>query len=87
MGASVAGLVLLLSRDFLKLVLVAFVLAMPVAYFAMERWLEDFAYRTTIGAGLFLIGAALLLLIALLTVSYQAVKAALADPVRSLRYE
>ncbi|HMB93500.1 MAG TPA: hypothetical protein VKP65_21790, partial [Rhodothermales bacterium] len=65
----------------------AFVVAAPLSYFAMNRWLEDFAYRTEIGAGVFLLAGGLALLITLLTVSYQAIKAALADPVESLRYE
>jgi len=63
------------------------VVAAPLSYFAMNRWLEDFAYRTEIGAGVFLLAGGLALLITLLTVSYQAIKAALADPVESLRYE
>jgi putative ABC transport system permease protein len=87
LGASVSGIVALLSKDFLKLVGVAFVLAVPLAYFGMQRWLEGFAYRIDIGPGLFLFIGALTLFIALLTVSYQAVKAALADPVKTLRYE
>lgn len=87
LGASVSNLVLLLSRDFVKLVLAAFVLAAPIAYFVMQRWLNDFAYRIEISWLIFL-GAGLAVLgIAWLTVSYQSVKAALADPVKSLRYE
>jgi len=87
LGASVPDLVTLLSREFMLLVLAAFVVAAPLSYFAMNRWLEDFAYRTEIGAGVFLLAGGLALLITLLTVSYQAIKAALADPVESLRYE
>ena len=87
LGASVANLVALLSKDFLRLVLIAFVVAVPVAYLAMERWLEDFAYRIDLGVGTFALAGGLALGIALLTVSYQALKAALADPVRALRYE
>ena len=87
LGASVPGLVALLSADFLKLIAFAFVLAAPVAYFAMRRWLESFAYRIEIGPGVFVLTGALVLLIALMTVSYQAIKAATTDPVRSLRYE
>ena len=86
-GASVAGLVALLSKDFLRLVLIAFVVAVPVAYLAMNRWLEDFAYRTDLGIGIFALAGGLALGIALLTVSYQAIRAALADPVKALRYE
>ena len=71
-------------RDF---VLVSNVIAWPVAYFIMNKWLQNFAYRTGIGAGIFLASAALALGIALLTVSFQSVKAAAANPADSLRYE
>jgi putative ABC transport system permease protein len=87
LGASLADILGLLSKDFLKLVGLAFVLAAPLAYFVMQRWLEDFAYHIEVGPGLFLLAGGLTLLIALLTIGYQAVKAALADPVKSLRYE
>ena len=87
LGASVPSLVVLLSKDFLKLVALALVLAAPIAYFAMHRWLDDFAYRVEISWWIFLTAGLAALLIALLTVSYQAIKAALADPVKSLRYE
>ncbi|HMB89889.1 MAG TPA: ABC transporter permease [Rhodothermales bacterium] len=87
LGATVTNLVALLSKDFLKLVVVAFVIAAPVAYLAMQRWLADFAYRIEISPTIFLMAGLTALLIALLTVSYQAIRAALADPVQSLRYE
>jgi putative ABC transport system permease protein len=87
LGASASSLALLLSKDFAKLVLVAFVLAVPAAYLAMDWWLQDFAYRITPHAGTFALAGLLALGIALLTVSYQAIKAALANPVDSLRYE
>jgi len=87
LGASVGGLVLLLSRDFLKLVGVAFVVAAPLAYLAMDRWLGAFAYRIDISWRIFLLAGLAALGVALLTVSYQAIRAALADPVESLRYE
>ncbi|MFQ5569488.1 MAG: ABC transporter permease [Rhodothermales bacterium] len=86
-GAPVPGIVALLSIDFLKLVAVAFIVAVPVTYFAMQRWLESFAYRITIGPWVFVAAGLLALGIALLTVSYQSIKAALADPIQSLRYE
>jgi len=79
--------VLLLSKEFVLLVVVAFVLATPIAYTAMNRWLADFAYRIEISWRLFLIAGLVALLVALATVSYQAIRAALADPVESLRYE
>ena len=87
LGASVAGIVGLLSKDFVKLVLIANLLAWPVAWYAMNRWLQDFAYRINIGWWIFALAGGVALLIALLTVSTQAIKAALANPVESLRYE
>ncbi len=87
MGASVGGIITLLSKEFLKLVAVSFVLATPLAYFAMQRWLNDFAYRTDLHLSTFLLAGLLAVGIALLSVSYQSIKAALADPVKSLRYE
>ncbi len=77
----------LLSKGFAQLVLVAFVVAVPLAYFVLSRWLQNFAYRIEISWPIFLIAGLAALLVALLTVSYQAVKAALTDPVDSLRYE
>ena len=87
LGASVGSIAALLSKDFLWLVLVAFAVAAPVAYLALQEWLADFAYRIDLGPGLFLLTGVLVLLIALLTVSYQAIRAATADPVKSLRSE
>ncbi len=85
LGASVAGIVGLLSKEFVRLVGIAFLLAIPVAWYFMDRWLQDFAYRTGIGADVFLIAGLLALGIALATVSYQAIRAALSNPVNSLR--
>ena len=87
LGASISGIVLLLSKEFTKLVIVSNLIAWPVAYYAMNRWLQDFAYRIHIGVGTFLLAGVLALVIALLTVSFQAIKAALANPVEALRYE
>ncbi len=87
LGATVPSVVGLLSKDFLKLVLIANVIAWPVAYVVMNNWLQDFAYRIAIGWWVFVIAGGLALLIALLTVSFQALKAALANPVEALRYE
>ena len=87
LGAKVSDIVLLLSKEFVKLVLLAGVIAAPLAYWLMGRWLEVFAYRIEPGPAVFLIAGALALLIALLTISYQAIRAALAHPVESLRYE
>lgn len=87
LGASVASIVGLLSKDFVKLVLVAFAIAAPLAWYAMRRWLEDFTYRIELEWWVFAIVGGLVVLIAVITVSFQAVKAALADPVKSLRSE
>ena len=87
LGADVLGIVRLLSTDFLKLVLLAFLLAAPVAWFAMNRWLEDFAYRISISWGVFLLAAFLALTITIITISFRAIRAATANPVKSLRSE
>src|SRR5215204_4722743 len=87
LGASVPNVVALLSKDFLKLTLVAVVIAFPVAWWWMNKWLEDFAYRINIHWTVFLIAGLCTLLVALLTVSFQAIKAAIANPVKSLRTE
>lgn len=87
LGASVTGLAALLSKDFLKLVMIAFVVASPVAWWAMHAWLSDYTYRVSIQWWVFAMAGFLAVAIALVTVSYQAVKAALANPVKSLRTE
>ncbi|MFC2136050.1 ABC transporter permease [Bacteroidota bacterium] len=87
LGASVGGLVYLLSRDFMRWVLAANIIAWPVAYYLMSNWLNDFAYRIDIHFWIFIIAGSVALVIALLTVAYQSIKAALANPVKSLRYE
>lgn len=86
-GASVQQLTGLLTRDFIVLVLIAYVIAAPLTWVAMQRWLEDFAYRAEFGAGLFITTAVLAVTIATLTVSYQAIRAALLNPVETLRCE
>jgi len=87
LGATAASVVLLLSKDFVRLVGIAFIVASPLVYLAMRRWLESFAYRIEVGVGVLVLAGALALLIALLTVSYQSIKASRANPVESLRYE
>ena len=87
LGASASSIVALLSRDFVKLVVVANLIAWPLVYYAMREWLQDFAYRIDIGPGTFVWGGILTLMVVLLTVSLQAVKAALSNPVEALRYE
>lgn len=87
LGASVWGIVGLLSREFMILVLLANLIAWPLAYLFMSAWLQDFAYRIDIGWWVFALAGGLAVVIALLTVSIQAIRAALANPVESLRYE
>jgi putative ABC transport system permease protein len=87
LGASVGSIFLLISKEFAYLVLIANVVAWPAAYFLMQKWLQNFAYRVNMEPWLFMLSGVMALLIALLTISYQAVKAAMADPVDSLRYE
>jgi len=87
LGASVSGIVVLLSKEFVKWVLVANIIGWPVAYFVMKKWLQGFAYRVDMGVWMFALSAFLVLIVALLTVSYQSIKTALADPINSLRYE
>ena len=87
LGASMGNIVTMLSKDFLKLVLLATILAFPVAWWAMHVWLQDFAYRVNIGWWIFAIAGGLAIIIALATISFQAIKAAMANPVKSLRTE
>ncbi len=87
LGASVSGIFLLLSKEFFKWILISNLIAWPVAFIYSGMWLQNFAYRTTIGIWIFLGSSLLALIIALLTVSFQAIKAATANPVESLRYE
>jgi putative ABC transport system permease protein len=87
LGASIPGIVKLLSKDFVKLVVVAAVIAFPLAWWAMNNWLEDFAYRVQVGWWVYVLAGVIALLIALATVSAQAIKAALSNPVKSLRTE
>jgi putative ABC transport system permease protein len=87
LGASVPNIIFLLSKQFMVLVIAANIIAWPVAYWAMNRWLQEFAYRIDIGWQTFLFAGGAAFVIALLTVSYQAIKAAVANPVKALRYE
>jgi putative ABC transport system permease protein len=87
LGASLSGIVGLLSKDFLKLVVIAFIIAAPLAWYFMHKWLQDFEYRISIGWPVFLITAIVAILIAFITISSQALKAALSNPVKSLRTE
>ncbi len=87
LGATVSNIVALLSKDFILLVLIGFAIAIPIAWYAMNQWLADFAYRIEIGPGIFAFAGGAALIIALLTVSWQSIKAAVANPVDSLRSE
>jgi putative ABC transport system permease protein len=87
LGADIKGLVGLLSKDFIVLVVIASLVAFPIAWWALNAWLQDFAYRISIEWWIFIVAAAAALLIALITVSFQAIKAAMANPVKSLRTE
>jgi putative ABC transport system permease protein len=87
LGASAGSIVALLSKDFLKLVLIAILIASPIAWYAMHRWLEDFAYKINVGWWVFLLSGSVVIIIALLTISFQSMRAALMNPVKSLRTE
>ncbi len=87
LGASVSSIITLFAKDFLRLVGLSFIIASPIAWFAMHRWLQGFAYQTDLAWWIFVIAGVLALVIALLTISFQAIKAALANPVDSLRNE
>jgi putative ABC transport system permease protein len=87
LGASVTGIMTLLAKDFIKLVLLAILIAIPIAWYAMDKWLQGFAYRTQIGYSVFVFSGLIALLISLATISWQSVRAALANPVKSLKSE
>jgi len=87
LGASVSGIVGLLARDFVKLVFIAIIIATPLAWFAMYKWLQDYAYRINIGWWVFALAGTISIIIAFITISFQTIKAALMNPVKSLRSE
>ena len=86
-GANVVQIVSMLSKDFLKLIAIAFIIAIPIAWYGASTWLQNFAYRTSISWWIFLLAGMIAMLIAVFTISFQAVKAAVANPVKSLRTE
>jgi putative ABC transport system permease protein len=86
-GASTIQLLAMLTKDFSKLVLIAFIISIPIAWYFGNLWLNDFAYKAKIGFGVYVIGGISALFIALITVSYHTIRAALSNPVKSLRYE
>jgi putative ABC transport system permease protein len=87
LGASISGIAALVSKDFVKLVFLSIVIASPLAWWAMNQWLKDFAYRISIDWWVFALAGGVAIVIALLTVSFQSVKAATTNPVKSLRSE
>jgi len=87
LGATVPNIVLQLSREFITWVVIANLVAWPAAFFAMNKWLQNFAYRTDMAMGTFILSGLLALVIALFTVSYQSIKTALSNPIRALKYE
>ena len=87
LGASVIGILVLLSKDFTKWVLLSNIIAWPIGWYIMNWWLENFAYRAPLDWWVFAVAGSMALLIALITVSSQAIKAALSNPIEALRYE
>ena len=87
LGASVPGIVMLVSKDFTKWVLLANVVAWPAAWFALNKWLQNFTYRIEVGVSAFIIASIIALIVALITISWQAIRVAVANPVAALRYE
>jgi putative ABC transport system permease protein len=87
LGASVTGITVLISKDFMKLVMLSLIIAVPVALWVMNKWLQNFAYRIQLEWWMFAVAGAIALIIALLTVSFQAIKAAISNPVKTLHYE
>jgi putative ABC transport system permease protein len=87
LGASVSGITAMLSKDFVKLVIISIVIASPLAYWAMTKWLQDFAYRISISWWMMAVAGLSAIIIALLTISFQSIKAALMNPVKTLRTE
>ncbi len=87
LGASVSQIVQIISKEFLLLIIIAFIVAVPLAWFGMNKWLENFAYRTEISWWIFILGISIMIVIALITLGFQTIKAAMANPVKSLRSE
>jgi putative ABC transport system permease protein len=87
LGAAISKIIILISKEFIILISIAFVITVPVGYYFINKWLQDFAYRINIGWWMFALAGALVIILALFTISYQAIKAAVANPVKSLRTE
>jgi putative ABC transport system permease protein len=87
LGASVPGIVSMLSRDFIKLVLIAYVIAVPIGYYLMDKWLASFAFKISLGLAVFILSGLVAFLIAWLTVGFESIKAAVGNPGKALRSE
>jgi putative ABC transport system permease protein len=87
LGASISGITAMLSKDFVKLVILSIIIATPIAWWAMTKWLQDFAYRISISWWMFVLAGFIAVLIALITVSFQSIRSAIANPAKSLRTE
>jgi len=87
LGATVSSITAMLSKDFVKLVIISIVIATPIAYWAMTKWLQDFAYRISISWWMIAVAGLAAIMIALITISFQSIKAAVANPMKSLRTE
>lgn len=87
LGANIASVITLLSKDFVKLILIAIVLASPLAWYVMDKWLHNFVYHIDLSWGIFVLAGGISISVALFTVSFQSVKAALMNPVKSLKSE
>lgn len=87
LGASIPNILLLLSREYMWLILISVLIGVPFTYYSMDLWLNDFAYRTSMGWTIFAAAASIVFVVAILTVSYQTLRSARADPSKTLRYE
>ena len=87
LGATASNIVYLFSKEFIILIAIAFAIATPIAWYFMHKWLQDFVYRINLSWWMFLVGGVVSIVIALITISFQAIKAAIANPVKSLRTE
>ena len=87
MGASTNNIFVMLSREYIKWVLIAVIIACPIAWFLMDKWLQGFAYKINLGADIFILAALIALVITLMTVTWQSLKSALENPIKALRYE
>jgi ABC-type antimicrobial peptide transport system permease subunit len=87
LGASVNSIITMFTKEFVILIFIGFVISAPLAWYLMKQYLNDFAYKITLGPGIFLLGFGLTMMIAILTVGYRSFRAATNDPVKSLRYE